>query len=354
MLRKKLLIVFGSLIGLLVVMAVWAVAALQGVLRDLDNISAQASAIVEQTSGLNAAVTDIEAELYRLQSAKARHLDTLIHQVQTAQGLTEKIGEHDVVRQGDLAPVYKKLQVDLEAFTASVTLLGTAQDAALVLRYNVQALEQAVALHGGVARIDRGARDRVRGEQEDLAARFRWLVLGMTVGCLVLVNTAILSLLWAAGRVLKPVDQLVEATRQLRQEHFDHRTHLDGGDEFSELAEAYNSLAERVQRHEKQRMEVISQMGLTLNHDLNNALAVVELQLQMLGQRSGGDDKVKLCLRQIRENLNRMTATLESLKHIKRIVLTDYIAGVKMLDLHRSTQIEPPASSPAPEEADTP
>ena len=101
-------------------------------------------------------------------------------------------------------------------------------------------------------------------------------------------------------------------------------------------------------------MEVIAQMGLTLNHDLNNALATVELQLQMLGQRSGGDDKVKLCLRQIRENLNRMAATVESLKHIKRIVLTDYIAGVKMLDLHRSTQADAPTSTPAAEEADKP
>ena len=49
-----------------------------------------------------------------------------------------------------------------------------------------------------------------------------------------------------------------------------------------------------------------------------------------------------------------MTATLESLKHIKRIVLTDYIAGVKMLDLHRSTQADAPAASGAAEEADKP
>ncbi|MEI7836073.1 MAG: HAMP domain-containing protein [Planctomycetota bacterium] len=354
MLRKKLLIVFGSLVLLLVVTAVGAVWALQGVLNGLDHISVQAATIVEQTSGLNTAVTSIEAELYRLQSARARHLDALIHQVQSARSLAKKMGEHYVVHEGDIAPVYDKLRVDMEDFAASVASLATAQDAALVLRYNVRALEQAVALHTGVAQIDRGAREHVRAEQEALALRFRWLVLGMAVGCLVLINTAILALLWAAGRVLRPVDKLVEATRQLQQEHFGHRTYLDGGDEFSELAEAYNSLAERVQQHEKQRMEVIAQMGLTLNHDLNNALATVELQLQMLGQRSGGDDKVKLCLRQIRENLNRMAATVESLKHIKRIVLTDYIAGVKMLDLHRSTQADAPTSTPAAEEADKP
>ena len=354
MLRKKLLIVFGSLVLLLVVTAVWAVAALQGVLYDLDHVHVQAAAVVDRTSRLSTVLREIEAELHRLQKAGGGHLDALIVNVELARSLSREIGEQPVTREAGFEPTYRRLVAGLERFEGTVASLATAQDAEYLLRYNVRALDEAIALHEAVVRIDREARDHSERQHAAVAARFRWLVLGMTVGWLVLINASILSLLWAAGRILRPVDRLVEATRQLQQEHFDHRTHLDGGDEFSELAEAYNSLAERVQQHEKQRMEVITQMGLTLNHELNNALATVELQLQMLGQRSGGDDKVKLCLRQIRENLNRMPATLESLKHIKRVVLTDYIAGVKMLDLHRSTQADAPAPTAAPGEADRP
>ena len=56
-------------------------------------------------------------------------------------------------------------------------------------------------------------------------------------------------------------------------------------------------------------------------------------------------------------DLADMAQTVESVKHIKRIVLTDYIAGVKMLDLHRSTQAESgqaQAGLAAPGKAPTP
>jgi len=43
---------------------------------------------------------------------------------------------------------------------------------------------------------------------------------------------------------------------------------------------------------------------------------------------------------QIRESLARMTATLERLKHVRRIVLTDYAEGTKMLDLEKSAAEE--------------
>ena len=36
-----------------------------------------------------------------------------------------------------------------------------------------------------------------------------------------------------------------------------------------------------------------------------------------------------------------MANTVESLKHIRRIVLTDYVAGIEMLDLTQSTQDAP-------------
>ena len=35
-----------------------------------------------------------------------------------------------------------------------------------------------------------------------------------------------------------------------------------------------------------------------------------------------------------------MASTVESLKHVRRIVLTDYVSGVKMLDLERSVLAE--------------
>jgi len=62
-----------------------------------------------------------------------------------------------------------------------------------------------------------------------------------------------------------------------------------------------------------------------------------------LRRRVGGGEDVETGLNEIREALRRMANTVESLKHIRRIVLTDYVAGTKMLDLTQSTQDAPDA-----------
>jgi signal transduction histidine kinase len=166
--------------------------------------------------------------------------------------------------------------------------------------------------------------------------RFRWIVLGLGVVFLVLINLSVVLLLRAVGQVLRPVDKLVEATRELAQEHFDHRVQFEANDEFDRLAEAYNSLAEHLQQNEKQRMNVLAQVGLTLNHELNNAMATIELQLGMLGRGASGDLQAERRLRTIHETLNRMKETVQSLKSVRRIVLTEYSPGMQMLDLKQS------------------
>ena len=42
----------------------------------------------------------------------------------------------------------------------------------------------------------------------------------------------------------------------------------------------------------------------------------------------------------IHEALHRMTETVAAVQHVRRIVLTDYVAGVKMLDLRKSVELE--------------
>ncbi len=267
--------------------------------------------------------------------------------------LLAEIGGHYVVCEPGAVPFYQDLVARYPEFERRISSLATAQDQELARQYNVKALESAIAMREDVSWINRSAREHARREQLELAGRFRWVVLGMALGCMLVINVSIIVLLRAAAMVLDPMDQLVEASRQLTHERFDYRTHLDRKDEFFELAEAYNSLAERLQTQEQRRMETLGQAALTLNHELNNATATIELQLQILARQAGGDNRLESCLRRIRESLRRMVRTVESLKNIRRIVLTDYTAGVKMLDLQRSTQGEPDKkealSSPAPD-----
>ena len=208
----------------------------------------------------------------------------------------------------------------------------------LVLLLLVTAVVAIALLQGVVARLDDVAQraDAVAVLQGELA-RFRWIVMGLGIVFLVLINASVVLLVRAAAQVLRPVDKLVEATRELAREHFDHRVRVaEEDDEFERLAEAYNSLASHLQQTEKRRMDVLGQVGLALNHDLNNAMATIELQLGMLGRGATGDLQAERRLRTIHESLNRMKQTVQSLKSVRRIVLTEYSPGMQMLDLVQS------------------
>ena len=180
-----------------------------------------------------------------------------------------------------------------------------------------------------------------------LARRLTWVVLGLSMAFFVLVNASVVLLLRAAGMILSPVDRLVAASRELAAEHFQHRVPLDRCDEFDELASAYNDLAQRLEANERKRVETLGMAALTLNHELNNAMGMIELQLQLVARRVGDREPVEKSLRCIGDGLSRMRRAVESLKHVKRIVLTDYVQGTKMLDLQKSTEQSDPVETSA-------
>jgi len=128
----------------------------------------------------------------------------------------------------------------------------------------------------------------------------------------------------------------------LEREKFDHRIQLDRADEFGELARSYNTLAERLQNNERRKIEALQQMSCTLNHELNNALAIIDLQLRVVEKSTSEDSSSARALREIHETLARMGCTVSRLKQVRRIVLTEYVSGVQMLDLERSVEEDSP------------
>jgi signal transduction histidine kinase len=111
------------------------------------------------------------------------------------------------------------------------------------------------------------------------------------------------------------------------------------------LAQAFNHLAGQLQENERRKIETLGQVALTLNHELNNAMATIEMQLALLRRPANDKQAIEKCLRQIHENLQRMAKVVESLRQVRRIVLTDYLGGMKMLDLEQSTRQESPTPS---------
>jgi signal transduction histidine kinase len=189
--------------------------------------------------------------------------------------------------------------------------------------------------------------DHAHGELVALTTRFRWLVLALTVVFIFVINFAVIALLRMTGLVLRPLEKLLEATRHLAHERFDYRVDVNQNDEFDELGRAYNQMASQLETNEQRKLEMLGQVALALNHELNNAAAIIEMQLKLLGRQTEGNSAAERYARQIHESLLRMTRSVELLKHVRRIVLTDYVAGVKMLDLEKSVDPDETAAAAA-------
>jgi len=67
---------------------------------------------------------------------------------------------------------------------------------------------------------------------------------------------------------------------------------------------------------------------------------VIELQLSAISRRASACPGLEDCLKQIHESLERVTQTAHALQQVRRIVLTDYVPGTKMIDLEQSAREE--------------
>lgn len=332
MLRSKLFVRIGLLVLGFVAGAVIAIVLLQSSLREIDRVDAEAPRLVGCVIEVGSAITAVEAA--RLGGISSPDdAQTLADELSRMDQAVARLGEHAFTRppDGPGADTYGRLQA-LAALFAEVARSAPhdAQGAAGLAPLSV-------SLRREVLDLERLAGDHVAHERAGFGQRFRALVIGLTLAALVMVNVAIIVLLRTARLVLRPVGALVEASRELAREHFGHRVRIDQDDEFGELALAYNRLAQELEAREERKMETLRQVAIALNHDLNNAISIIELQLRRLDRQTGGNPTLRGHLRDIHESLDRMTRTVASLKNVRRIVLTEYLPGEPMLDLERST-----------------
>lgn len=363
MLRQKLLTRVGLLICAFVLGAVVAIWVLQDVLHDVDTANSDARILMDGIQGVESAVTRIEAsrtvELAAGSDIGARPgADDVRQAVSDLDKSMRELAAHPLIRSqaqadrpsadvaGATSAAYGRLAALLPAFVAAYSPPDSGQTVAAR-----DAAGLATRMHAAISELGVSLRQQVAAEQMHVARYFRGIVLVLTLAALAMVNIAVIVLLRTAQMVLRPVGALVEGSRQLAAERFDHRVQVDQGDEFGELARAYNHLAERLQANEERRAETLRQLAVTLNHGLNNAMSIIELQLGLLDRQSGGNPTLRNHLREIRGCLGRMTDIVASLKHIRRVVLTDYAPGQKMVDLERSVEnveVHVPPIGPSP------
>lgn len=329
MLRQKFMLVLGVIVALHVVMALLSIALLHAVFRDLD--AAGVAAVDSAT-----AVQRLSAEL----SAARRNVDgmaesapvppqTLAAAAGPLRDHLEALAEHELMREPRTTLLRAQLEQQLNRISS-----GSAPITASAYRIGLSVFQDELGS------LEAVTGDLAEQKREDISAKFRLASLGLGIVFILVINATVMVMSRMVSMIVKPVDTLVDASRRLAREEFGHRVELDRSDEFAELAGAYNALADQLQQNEQRKVETLHQVARTLNHELNNAIAVIELQITHLARRTRGDDAQAERLREIHRTLERISRTVRALTHVRRIVLTDYTSGVSMLDLDRSVQEE--------------
>jgi nitrate/nitrite-specific signal transduction histidine kinase len=344
-LHRKLLLVLGPLIVLLLAMAVGATLLLNAALADLDRVSQSSLQRTAQVAAIGATLTTIESELVALRLQTDASLDRLLDSAETIHEQVVAMETRNAETEAPTAAALEMRQA-LDRLMARLGEIAAGRNQQVIADHARIAGDDAIALREAIVEMGDAARLDDQAQNAALMARFRGTVLALCLAFLVVLNVSIVVLLRAASMVLRPVAQLVQASRHLACEEFDYRTPVDRQDEFGELARATNSMAEQLGRSEQRKLETLHQVARTLSHELRNAMAIIDLQLELVARTAGGDPQQEQRLREIHQALVRMSGTVDALTRVRRIVLTDYVAGLKMLDLERSVAVETSASPP--------
>lgn len=335
------------MIVLFAVLAIGAVLLLNRLVDEIDDIKATSTSYISQLHDLGCQVTNVQRTLYPTDSAP-------LDRAQFAQLAAALRSSIEPLRSGDLswpegseAPaMIEHILTTLPEFADEVQALTHISDSAEFDAARDHVLRNHIALQSDVLDLTRLARNFASDSQSAMTSRFRWVVLGVAIASILVVNISILVVLRTVGLVLRPMEEIVDATTIWSHERFDHRITLDQPDEFGQLARALNRMADRLDANEQRKIETLQQTARMLNHELNNALAIISLQVQLLDRARDASPELKDRLDRIRACLARMTNTVDLLKQVRRIVLIDYVPGEKMLDLPRSTSEEAATDDP--------
>ena len=87
----------------------------------------------------------------------------------------------------------------------------------------------------------------------------------------------VLSLI-IARRISSPLSRLTLASKSIATGHYAERVHVGGGKEVEELGDAFNTLAESLEKNEQVRKNMVADIA----HELRNPLATLKGQIELL------------------------------------------------------------------------
>lgn len=156
----------------------------------------------------------------------------------------------------------------------------------------------------------------------------RRLVAGLAIAALL----AVMVMLTVFRRVFAPVDALTKGARALANGHLDARVPVRGRDEVAELAAAFNQMAESLERNERARRNMVSDVA----HELRTPLTNIRVQVEAVEDGVLAADGA--FLRSVQEEVASLARLVDDLQQLS--LAEAGVLRLERVDVHVSDLID--------------
>ncbi|MBO9599601.1 MAG: HAMP domain-containing histidine kinase [Cohnella sp.] len=123
----------------------------------------------------------------------------------------------------------------------------------------------------------------LRADVGSLATDVHVIFAGMIISIALI---SLVAMLIVAKRLIRPITQLTEATKQISQEKYDHLLKIDRKDEIGQLAKSFNEMTMQLQENDRSRKEFIS----NVSHDFQSPLLNIQGYADLLRAQTLTED----------------------------------------------------------------
>jgi K+-sensing histidine kinase KdpD len=91
----------------------------------------------------------------------------------------------------------------------------------------------------------------------------------------------------------------------------------------------------QVQIIENERIATMAKFAVSVNHEINNPLCAISLNIELLKRRLG-DENINDIIDAIEQNIEKINSITNKISNLKKINIKEYLPGIDMIDLENS------------------
>jgi signal transduction histidine kinase len=320
----------------------YALRDLAGVNNELQEISRSLEAVRVLEAAFSRAVTPLSEFVISGKDVEVQSFNGLIDQVEARLRTCAEAACHGAARQpsemaSSLVPYLQGIRQRAEKLLMPVDLDSQTEKAQLLREIN----NLAQHAHRQLERMSSTLLTRVESLQRksrELNQRMRRL---MIASMLMVVAIAIMTAYFISRRLLKPVHELLAGTRHVKEGDWAYRVPIIEKDEFGELAQSFNVMAEEIQEHRKHlektvetktvelqqaqdsllQSEKLASIGLLaagVAHELNNPLTSILMNINLLMEEVENEPRLYNELKHVSEDTIRCKRIIDDLRDFSR------------------------------------